>query len=73
MSTTYADFAIYAEGLCFASVCTSLTNDEATARMGASGTSHGWQVADQPFASGEANGSPCHDNPTTHRHLLFEC
>ena len=27
------EFAVYTEGLCFASVCTSLSDDEATARM----------------------------------------
>ena len=73
---TAPEFAIYTEGLCFASVCTSLSDDEATARMPLSGTSMGWQIADQPFNAGTPretpNGSPCPDYPGN-RHLLFEC
>lgn len=67
------DFVVYAEGLCFASACTSLSNEAAVARMPAAGTSHGWQVSDENFRDGTPNGSPCNQRPETHRHLLFEC
>lgn len=70
---TAPDFTLYAEGFCMASVCTSLTNEQATDRMPPTGISSRWQVADEPFQDGTPNGSPCPDNPTTHRHLLFEC
>lgn len=67
------DFQVYAQGLCYASVCTSLTNEQATAHMGPSGTSRGWQVSDENFADGTPNGSPCPEHPETHRHVLFDC
>ena len=71
------EFAIYIEGLCFASVCTSLSDERATARMPASGTRLGWRISDSPFNEGQPhetpNGSPCPDYPDTNRHLLFEC
>ena len=73
---TAPEFAVYREGLCFASVCTSLPDDEATACMPFAGTDLGWQIADQPFNAGTPhetpNGSPCPDYPGN-RHLLFEC
>lgn len=68
-----SDFTVYAEGLCMASVCTSLSDEDATERMPATGISSRWQIADEPFRDGTPNGSPCPDNPDTHRHLLFEC
>jgi hypothetical protein len=66
-------FAIYTEGLCFASVCTSLTDEQATARMPEAGGDLVWRIFDGPFHDGIPNGSPCPDDPDTHRHLLFEC
>lgn len=68
-----SDLTVYSEGLFFASVCTSLTDDEATERMWPSGTRLGWGIAEEDFADGTPNGSPCPDNPDTHRHLLFTC
>lgn len=70
------EFTVYAEGLCYASVCTSLADEAATQRMNTlhhSGTSRGWQIADEPFRNGDPNGRPCEQRPDTHRHLLFDC
>lgn len=65
------DFERIGEGLCWARACTSLSDADATARMNLtpSGTSHGWQLTDEP----NAQPVPCADKPQTHRHLVFEC
>jgi hypothetical protein len=69
------EFTIYAEGPFYSSVCTSLTDEEATARrnLAPSGTDLGWRIVDGPFRDGTPNGSPCQQRPDTHRHLLYEC
>ena len=69
------EFTIYLEGLCYSSVCTSLSDEDATARrnLAPSGTAIGWRIADEPFRDGTPNGSPCEQRPDTHRHLLYEC
>lgn len=69
------EFTVYAEGLIYSSVCTSLSDEDAIARRNLmpSGTSHGWQLVDGPFRDGTPNGGPCNQRPDTHRHLLFEC
>lgn len=69
-------FVAYSVGMCSASVCTSLTDEEATQRLNAShptGISSRWRLPDEPLAYGERNGRPCPDRPQTHRHLLFHC
>lgn len=65
------DFERLKEGLFNAQVCTSLSDDEAAARMNLtpSGTSHGWQLTDEV----SQQPVPCADRPATHRHLIFEC
>lgn len=77
-STTPAEFTPYAVGLMCASVCTSLSDEEATARLNRerpTGISSAWEVSDDEFfADGTSpNPCPCHDAPETHRHLLFNC
>lgn len=70
------DFAVYASGICQASVCTSLSIDEATERLNCelpTGISSQWRVSDESFHDGGANPRPCDGEPTTHVHLLFEC
>jgi hypothetical protein len=70
------DFTAYAVGFVFASVCTSLTDAEATERLNLvhpTGISSRWSIADEPFRTGEPNGCPCNDRPDTHRHILFAC
>lgn len=75
--TTAADFAIIGVGLCYASACTSATDDEAAARLNAAHPTGvaPWHVSnDSHFAGGEhTNPCPCAANPGTHRHVLFEC
>ncbi len=71
------DFECYAYGLCYASVCTNLPNEEATRRLNAdlpTGISSGWEVStDATFAGGDdPNPTPCPD-VEGHRHVLFEC
>lgn len=72
-----SDFTAYAVGLCSASVCTSLPDEAATARLNGehpTGIASCWQIADEKtFADGSPHPQPCHDNPGTHRHLLFHC
>lgn len=72
VTSVNGDFAAYAVGMVYASVCTSLNDAAATDRLN---TEHpdGWRIAAEPFASGDANGRPCNKRPTTHRHLLFTC
>lgn len=68
-------FTVYSMGLCMASVCTSLSVEEAAARLNiqepAGGTLE-WRLADEPFRTGEPNPCPCNDGGGN-RHMLFEC
>lgn len=69
-------FNVYSLGICCASVCTSLTDEQATNRLNEShptGLDHGWSIADEAFQTGESNPCPCNDAPDTHRHILFVC
>ena len=52
-------------------VCTSLSDEDATVRANEMppGTTYGWQLSTVP----ECAPVPCADNPSTHRHLIFEC
>lgn len=75
VAPTY-DFAAYAVGLCSASVCTSLPDSQATDRLNGThptGIASAWEIANEPFANGDANPRPCSNRPDTHRHLLFHC
>jgi hypothetical protein len=76
MSQTAAppyEFLVYASGLCYASVCTSLSGEEAAARMFPAGTRRGWQLSEEGFVDGTPNGTPCDRYPDTHRHFLLDC
>lgn len=69
-------FRAYAVGLVHTSACTSLTNEQATARLNEespTGITSRWEVSAENFASGEVNGRACDIWPDTHRHLLFVC
>lgn len=68
------EFTVYSEGLCFASVCSTLSQEETERRMAQRlcGTTNGWTLADGPFETGQPNLTPCNNNPTTHMHYLFE-
>jgi hypothetical protein len=68
-------FLVYSVGLAYASVCTSLSDEEATAALNREyPTGIGpWSVSeDETFASGEPNSHPCPVTPG-HRHILFNC
>ena len=70
------EFVVYAEGLLYASVCSSLPQEEVIQRMGhvTSGTQAGWVFSDHSaFASGQPNPCPCDKKPETHKHYLFNC
>ncbi len=74
--TEFSDFSVYVLGLCTASACTSLTDEEASARINLehpTGIDSSWEVSKEAFKTGEQNGTTCLDRPMTHRHLLFEC
>jgi hypothetical protein len=64
------EFERIREGIFSVQVCTSLTDDEATARVNElpSGTTGGWTLTADP----DAQPVPCDDKPNTHRHLLFD-
>ena len=69
-----ADFMVYTEGLCYASVCSSLAQAEVVARMRRRpcGTTGGWVLSDhKEFAEGKPNPCPCEQHPKTHKHYLF--
>lgn len=71
-----AEFNIYTEGLCCASVCSSLPQDEVERRMAAhwNGIDSKWTLSDEPtFSNGVPNPCPCEQLPETHTHYLFVC
>lgn len=72
------DFDAYSVGLCYVSVCTSLTDEEATDRLNhehPTGINSSWFVSTEPhFHEGYAsNPCPCPSSPSTNRHVLFQC
>jgi hypothetical protein len=69
------DVIIYAEGICCASVCTTLPRDEVAARMATvpTGVESPWTLAeDATFAGGEPHPSLCNGVPGR-THYLFRC
>lgn len=74
MSRGTYDFTVYASGIVYSSVYTSLDDELAAARLNAAfptGAADPWTIADEPFRTGEQNPCPCSDKPATHRHILF--
>ncbi len=71
------DFELYAHGVCCASVCTCLSDEETTRRLNLehpTGISSLWHISsDSSFHSGHPNPTPCEQSPDTHRHILFNC
>lgn len=69
-------FHAYSVGIVCASVCTTLSVDEATEQLNRehpTGLDHGWQVSDDPtFASGQPNPTPCERGGEA-MHYLFNC
>lgn len=70
------EFEVYARGLCYVSVCTSLTVEEATARVNLeepTGIASPWVMSTAPtFSGGEPMPLPCSRHPGNW-HLLFVC
>ena len=70
-------FTILSIGVVYASVCTSLTVEEATEalnRAAPTGISSAWALSDdKTFANGTPMPCPCEPNPATHKHYLFNC
>jgi hypothetical protein len=67
------EFTLLRQDLFSIQVCTSLTDEQATARANTwpSGTTHGWQLDAEGHP--ESAPVPCADRPDTHRHLVFLC
>lgn len=65
------EFTRIRETLLNMQVCTSLSDEDATARANVmpSGTSFGWVLSTDPKQA----PVPCDDNPDTHRHMIFDC
>lgn len=69
------ELVVYREGLCYASVCMSLTDEQADALMATRpcGASRGGRRSTgRSFADGRPHPSPCDREPDTRRHLLYE-
>ncbi len=67
---------VYSEGVFHCSVC--LGDDQETMlreanRQFPAGTTNGWTLSDESFASGTPNPCPCTDKPDTHKHYLLSC
>jgi hypothetical protein len=73
----HPDFEAYAMGLCTASVCTCLSDEDATGWLNElypTGITSPWAIAeDATFRTGQPNPCPCERSPDTHRHVLFHC
>jgi hypothetical protein len=69
------EFVVYSRGPVYCSVCTSLSAEEAEARLNATeptGLDSLWSLADEDFVDGIENGIRCQKSET-HRHWLFSC
>jgi len=75
ISEMRGDFVIYTWGACHASVCTSLSLEDAEKRVNQelpTGIDSRWKKSKEPFRGGEPNPCPCPD-AETHKHYLFNC
>lgn len=70
------EFETYSVGIVSASVCTSLSVDEAAKRLNVeqpTGISSKWSLStDKTFSGGEPNGCDCPDH-RGNKHYLFNC
>lgn len=68
------EFFVAHEGLCFATVCSSLGSEETAKRMKAipCGTRRGWELSEESFSDDSPNPCQCPKHPT-HMHYLFAC
>ncbi len=69
-ASTSDTLIVYMEGLFYASVCTTLDDEQADAVM-ARRPGTRWERTDEPFQTGEPNPCPCDTEPETRRHILY--
>jgi hypothetical protein len=71
------EFQVLTFGLIYASVCTSLGEQETTERLNLThptGLSWGWTPStDARFVTGQPNPCKCEIQPDTHEHRLYTC
>lgn len=76
MITTHF-FHVYAVGLCWLSVCTSITDAaeiETRANLDQpTGISRRWTIHAGPFKTGEPNPCPCNEGHADRKHYLLSC
>lgn len=77
MTEEVKEFTAYSVGICCASVCTSLTPEDAEHQLNLeypTGISSTWKLSeDKTFAGGKPMPCVCPDHPDTHKHYLFNC
>lgn len=75
-ATPATTFDVYSVGLCYLSVCTTLTDRGAIEARANSeqptGTRGRWVIAKDPFRTGEPNPHRCERNPRA-KHWLLVC
>lgn len=71
------DFEMYSFGLCYMSVCSSLSAEETVRRANQenpTGTHSDWAISEnKTFKNGEPMPCPCDESPKTHKHYLLNC
>lgn len=75
-NATDQDFEIYAYGLCYASVCSSLGLEQTARRLNQempTGIASDWKLADGNFRTGQTNPCVCEKHGEPHMHYLFSC
>lgn len=68
-------FTVITYGMLSASVCTCLSDEEATELLNLEypcGTTTGWMISERDY-SNDTNPGKCANWPDTHRHILFDC
>lgn len=68
---------VYAEGLCYCSVCTDIPDiNRITKKLNEdhpTGLGHGWELSKENFKDGSLNPHPCEHQSDRHKHYLFVC
>lgn len=68
-------FTVYADGLCYCSVCTNLPAEKVADRANAenpTGTRTRWELSEDRFKTGEPNPCQCEKDPEC-KHYLLVC
>ena len=69
------DVQIYVQGIVMSSVCAPLEMpigevEDAVNLLSPTGIDNQWERADEPFATGEPNPTPCNNDAARQHHLL---